>query len=371
MEEFERVLEAMSTADLVGRRDRAIVAATCLFGTRANATASLLIGDVDVERRVVLQDATRARVKNSKSQVTRWFPVGASIERALTDWIDELRRLGCRDNDALFPPDADLRETLSRSDREPVQPWATEDGVRRAFRRGCYAAGIPYINPHAVRHALTAFGRDLFRTFAFVLREGSLSGAARALGMTQPSVARHIDALEAAVGGKLFIRSQRGLSPTDRGLALRTHAESLMATSAALLRAASGAEAVSGTVRVTASEVVGAEHLPPILADLRRAGVVISQRGQSGGWRMARPATEVSVADVIRAVDGPLVSVYGLRPESVSYNDSAEVLQHVWIAARSSLREVFEHVSIQALADGSLPDEVKARTLDEDAWAPH
>src|SRR6187431_564380 len=79
-------------------------------------------------------------------------------------------------------------------------------------------------------------------------------------------------------------------------------------------------------------------RLQAILADLRRAGVVISQRGQSGGWRMARDAAEVSVADVIRAVDGPLVSVYGLRPEAVSYSGSAEVLQHVWIAARSSLR---------------------------------
>src|SRR6476659_421930 len=71
--------------------------------------------------------------------------------------------------------------------------------------------------------------------------------------------------------------------------------------------------------------------LQAILADLRRSDIVISQRGQSGGWRMARDAGEVSVADVIRAVDGPLVSVYGLRPESVSYNESAEVLQHVWI----------------------------------------
>jgi Rrf2 family protein len=111
--------------------------------------------------------------------------------------------------------------------------------------------------------------------------------------------------------------------------------------------------------------------LQAILADLRRSGVVISQRGQSGGWRLARDAASVSVADVIRAVDGPLVSVYGLRPESVSYNGSAEVLQHVWIAARSSLRDVFEHVSIQALAEGRLPAAVTSRTGSEDAWQPH
>jgi Rrf2 family protein len=111
--------------------------------------------------------------------------------------------------------------------------------------------------------------------------------------------------------------------------------------------------------------------LQAILADLRRAGIVRSQRGQSGGWRLAREATTVSVADVIRAVDGPLVSVYGLRPEAVSYNESAEILQHVWIAARHSLRDVFEEVSIQHLADGRLPEAVAARTVDEDAWQPH
>lgn len=111
--------------------------------------------------------------------------------------------------------------------------------------------------------------------------------------------------------------------------------------------------------------------LQAILADLRRADIVVSQRGQSGGWRLARGAEAVSVADVIRAVDGPLVSVYGLRPESVEYNEAASVLQHVWIAARHSLRDVFEHVSIQQLADTDLPTEVTSRTEDEDAWQPH
>ncbi len=104
---------------------------------------------------------------------------------------------------------------------------------------------------------------------------------------------------------------------------------------------------------------------------MRRADIVVSQRGQSGGWRLSRAAADVSVADVIRAVDGPLVSVYGLRPESVSYNESADVLQHVWIAARRSLRDVFEQVSIQQLASQKLPKAVTSRTADEDAWQPH
>ncbi len=129
-------------------------------------------------------------------------------------------------------------------------------------------------------------------------------------------------------------------------------------------------------VPVSAEELGRLQGIPhgflqAILADLRRAGVVVSQRGQSGGWRLNRAPEDVSVADVIRAVDGPLVSVYGLRPEAVSYNESAAVLQHVWIAARRSLRDVFEEVSLRDMADGKLPKAVTSRTADEDAWQPH
>ncbi|MGN6721297.1 MAG: RrF2 family transcriptional regulator [Marmoricola sp.] len=127
---------------------------------------------------------------------------------------------------------------------------------------------------------------------------------------------------------------------------------------------------------VSAEELGRAQDIPhgflqAILADLRRAGIVVSQRGQAGGWRLARAASDVSVADVIRAVDGPLVSVYGLRPEAVSYSGNAEVLQRVWIAARTSLRDVFEAVSIEALASAELPEDVMAMTVDDDAWQPH
>lgn len=112
---------------------------------------------------------------------------------------------------------------------------------------------------------------SLYRTLLAVLDDGSLSGAARRLGLTQPTVARHVDALEAALGGDLFVRSQRGLSPTDLALSLRPHAQTLAATAAALLRTASGtAGEVAGTVRISASEVVGVEHLPPVLTRLRR-----------------------------------------------------------------------------------------------------
>jgi len=126
---------------------------------------------------------------------------------------------------------------------------------------------------------------------------------------------------------------------------------------------------------VNAEEIGRQQDIPhgflqAILADLRRAGIVASQRGQAGGWRMARDPATVTVADVIRAVDGPLVSIYGLRPEAVSYNESASVLQLVWIAARSGLREVFEQVSIADLAARRLADPVMKRTDDEDAWQP-
>jgi Rrf2 family protein len=111
--------------------------------------------------------------------------------------------------------------------------------------------------------------------------------------------------------------------------------------------------------------------LQAILADLRKAGILLSQRGQAGGWRFARPAGEVTVADVIRAVDGPLVSVYGVRPESVQYNAAAERLQEVWVAARTSLRDVLEHVTISSLVDEDLPNAVTSRTVDDEAWKAH
>jgi Rrf2 family protein len=126
-------------------------------------------------------------------------------------------------------------------------------------------------------------------------------------------------------------------------------------------------------VVVSADELSRAQGIPHgflqgILADLRRAGVVVSHRGQSGGWRMALAPDKVSIADVMRAVDGPIVSISGARPETVSYNDRAVVLQRVWIAARASLRDVLEHTTMADLASGKLPAGVAKRSRDEDAW---
>ena len=152
---------------------------------------------------------------------------------------------------------------------------------------------------------------------------------------------------------------------------MRVSAKSDYALRALIEMARSDAEQATSAEELSRRQDIPHGFLQAILADLRRSGIVRSQRGQSGGWRMDRVPSEVSVADVIRAVDGPLVSVYGLRPEAVSYNEQAEVLQRVWIAARSSLREVFEEVSIADLAAGDLPAQVAERTTDDDAWQPH
>jgi len=124
---------------------------------------------------------------------------------------------------------------------------------------------------------------------------------------------------------------------------------------------------------VSAEELGKQQEIPhgflqAILADLRRAGIVMSQRGQSGGWRMGRPADDVSVADVIRAVDGPLAAVRGERPERVAYTGPAAPLQRVWIAVRTNLREVVENVTLQDLANGELPGRIDRLADDPDSW---
>lgn len=128
---------------------------------------------------------------------------------------------------------------------------------------------------------------------------------------------------------------------------------------------------------MTANEVADAQAIPrgfllAILSDLRRAELVSSQRGKAGGWLLARPPTLVAVADVIRAVDGPLASVHGKRPEAVTYDDqSTAALQRMWIGVRHSLREVLESVTVADLVTGDLPPEVDKRAQGEDAWRAH
>jgi DNA-binding transcriptional LysR family regulator len=142
---------------------------------------------------------------------------------------------------------------------------------------------------------------NLFRTFLAVLQEGSLSKAARRLALTQPTVARHIDALEQSVGADLFVRSQRGLAPTELALELGPVAETLALNTAALMRTASGrSDEMRGRVRVSASEVVGVELLPPILAQLRRShpGLVIELVLSNAVDDLLRREADIAVRNV-------------------------------------------------------------------------
>jgi DNA-binding transcriptional LysR family regulator len=168
-------------------------------------------------------------------------------------------------------------------------------------------------------------GWELYRSFLGVLREGSLSGAARALGITQPTAGRHVAALEKALGVVLFTRSQVGLMPTEVALALQTHAEAMESTAASLERAAaSQGEGVRGVVRISASEVIGVEVLPPIVARLReqhpalKVELVSTNRVQDLlrreadiAVRMVRPKQEQLVARRI----GPIELGFHARKE--------------------------------------------------------
>jgi Rrf2 family protein len=151
---------------------------------------------------------------------------------------------------------------------------------------------------------------------------------------------------------------------------VRVSAKADYAIRAAVELAAAGDGPVKGE-RIAQAQQIPPNFLENILADLRNAGVVASRRGAEGGYWLARPADEVSLAEVIRAVDGPLANVRGVRSEQVSYEGSAEPLRDVWVAVRASLRSVLEQVTLADVAANTLPPEIKALAADPDAWAPH
>lgn len=162
----------------------------------------------------------------------------------------------------------------------------------------------------------TDIGWELYRSYLSVLKEGSLSGAARAMGIAQPTVGRHIAALEKSLGVALFTRSQLGLLPTEAARALEPFAQTMSSSAAALKRAAEGQGAgIQGTVRVTASEVIGVEVLPPILTELQaiypdlKIELVLSNRVQDLlkreadiAIRMTQPKQEQLIARRIGTV---------------------------------------------------------------------
>jgi len=188
-------------------------------------------------------------------------------------------------------------------------------------------------------------GWELYRSFLGVLKEGSLSGAARELGVAQPTIGRHIAALEKALNLALFTRSPTGLRPTDSALALESHAAAMASTAAALERAAaSQGEGVRGVVRITASEVIGVEVLPPIIGDLHarypdlKVELVLTSRVQDLlrreadiAVRMTPPRQESLVARRIGAVELGLYARQEYLERRGTPRNSSELAQHTII----------------------------------------
>ena len=133
------------------------------------------------------------------------------------------------------------------------------------------------------------------------------------------------------------------------------------------------AELAAADAPRTVEQLSSAQHIPnkyleSILGELRRGGLLRSQRGPDGGYRLARPAAEISIADVIRALDGELANVRGNRPEHLEYGGAAAPLQEVWIALRASERVILEGVSLAHVASGEMPELVASLTANPAAW---
>jgi Rrf2 family protein len=120
--------------------------------------------------------------------------------------------------------------------------------------------------------------------------------------------------------------------------------------------------------RLADAQDIPLQFLEHILLELKHAGIVRARRGAKGGYWLARPAEEVTIADIVRAVEGPIAHVQSAPPESIEYRGNAEHLQEVWIAVRASLRTVLEHVTLADLVNGQLPSEVEALAASPDAW---
>jgi Rrf2 family protein len=151
---------------------------------------------------------------------------------------------------------------------------------------------------------------------------------------------------------------------------MRVSAKVDYALRAVIELAASGEGPVKGE-RIAQAQEIPLKFLENILGDLRHAGIVRSQRGVEGGYWLARPADDITVAEVVRAVEGPIANVRGLGPEHVEYAGSSERLREVWIAVRANLRAVLEHVTVGDVARGELPLLVEELSSNPDAWQPH
>jgi Rrf2 family protein len=132
---------------------------------------------------------------------------------------------------------------------------------------------------------------------------------------------------------------------------------------------AAGEEGQIKGERLASAQDIPLQFLEHILLELKHHGIVRARRGAKGGYWLARPADEVTVADVVRAVEGPIADVQSTPPEAVEYRGNSEHLQEVWIAVRASLRLVLEEVTLADLVSGELPESVKDLAASPDAWA--
>jgi Rrf2 family protein len=119
---------------------------------------------------------------------------------------------------------------------------------------------------------------------------------------------------------------------------------------------------------IAGNQAVPSKFLGVILNELRRAGILVSHRGREAGYELARPAAQITTADVFRALEGPLAQVHGIGPEMATYEGSAEHLQEVWIAVRASLRALLENLTIEDIRVGKLPARIARLVADPDAW---
>ena len=151
---------------------------------------------------------------------------------------------------------------------------------------------------------------------------------------------------------------------------MKVTAKADYAVRAVLELAAADGELVKAD-RIAAAQGIPRHFLDNILTDLRRAGIVATPRGAEGGSRLARPAKLITLADVMRAIEGPLAAVRDMRPETLSYDGPAERLPEVWIAVRASLRGVLEKVTVADVASGNLPRHIVKLADDPEAWKSH
>jgi Rrf2 family protein len=149
---------------------------------------------------------------------------------------------------------------------------------------------------------------------------------------------------------------------------VRISAKADYAVRAAVELAAASDEKPVKAERIATAQGIPLNFLENILGELRHSGIVRSHRGAEGGFRLARPADQITIADIVRAVEGPLASVRGGPPEQASYPGAAEALPRVWIAVRANLRKVVEHVTVADVAAGQIPKAIDKLAEDPEAW---